>query len=61
MADTNTPGMPADSNPGDRVPPGTAGAGDNICPVCAGRGMTNGQACENCGGSGKVIEPVGGA
>jgi hypothetical protein len=33
--------------PGDEAPPGTPGAGENICPAC--------------GGTGTVIEEVGGA
>ena len=36
--------------PGDEAPPGTPGAGENICA-----------ACENCEGTGVVIEEIGGA
>lgn len=54
---------PQDSamNPGDQAPPGTEGAGENLCPDCSGKGSVNGKRCETCGGTGKVIEGVGGA
>ena len=52
---------PADMNPGDQAPPGSAGTGENICPKCGGKGSVHGQSCEHCGGTGKVIEGVGGA
>ena len=58
---THTQSPSADMNPGDKVPPGSKGAGENICPKCGGKGKIDGKSCENCGGSGKVIEPVGGA
>lgn len=48
-------------NPGDDAAPGTPGTGEDICPVCSGSGKENGQACRNCGGTGKVIKGVGGA
>lgn len=49
-------------NPGDQAPPGTPGAGDNICPKCSGGGtLDNGSRCEHCGGTGKVTVGVGGA
>ena len=47
-------------NPGDEVPPGTPGAGGNICPECGGTGTRNGAACRTCGGTGTVIEAVSG-
>jgi DnaJ-class molecular chaperone len=47
--------------PGDEAPRGTPGAGENLCPVCSGSGQVDGKACENCEGSGVVIEEVGGA
>jgi hypothetical protein len=47
--------------PGDEAPPGTPGAGENICPACGGSGQLDGAACQTCGGTGKVIEEVGGA
>jgi DnaJ-class molecular chaperone len=48
-------------NPGDQAAPGTPGTGENICPQCSGKGSVEGRECERCGGSGKVIEGVGGA
>lgn len=48
-------------NPGDQAPPGTAGTGENICPDCSGSGELNGKPCATCGGTGKVIEAIGGA
>jgi len=47
--------------PGDQAPPGSPNAGENLCPKCRGTGKLNGQACEYCDGTGKVIEGVGGA
>jgi len=52
---------PAPMNPGDEAPVGTPGTGENVCPVCAGSGRANGRSCVNCGGTGKVIEGIGGA
>ena len=48
-------------NPGDQAAPGTPGTGENVCPVCRGSGRVEAQACETCGGTGKVIEGTGGA
>ena len=36
-------------------------SGEGICPVCSGCGKTpDGKDCPNCGGSGRVIEGIGG-
>ena len=56
----NKPTLPG-MNPGDQTPPGTAGTGENICRKCSGKGYVNGEQCEECGGSGKVVEGIGGA
>ena len=49
-------------NPGDQAPPGMSGAGENMCPKCSGSGLRDdGKPCDHCGGTGKVIEGVGGA
>jgi DnaJ-class molecular chaperone len=45
----------------DAVPPGSTGAGENLCRRCAGSGKVDGEACPECGGSGKVATPIGGA
>jgi hypothetical protein len=47
--------------PGDDAPAGTPGTGEDICPVCNGRGRVDGATCPNCVGRGKVIKGVGGA
>jgi DnaJ-class molecular chaperone len=48
-------------SPGDQVPPGTPGAGENLCPRCSGKGQLQGGAtCTTCNGTGRVVEAVGG-
>ncbi|MCG6540417.1 hypothetical protein MCB86_10070 [Pseudomonas sp. KSR10] len=49
------------TNPGDQAAPGTPGTGENICPACNGSGRDEPGECQNCGGTGKVIEGIGGA
>jgi DnaJ-class molecular chaperone len=52
----------AQTNPGDEVPEGTTQSGDDVCPVCIGKGVQpDGQPCANCGGTGKVTKLVGDA
>lgn len=52
----------ADLNPGDQAPPGSPQTGENVCPRCGGQGRrADGERCEHCGGTGKVIEIVGDA
>lgn len=61
---TAASGNPIDPemNPGDQAPPGAPGTGENICPKCGGGGiLDDGARCEHCGGTGKLIEGVGGA
>ncbi len=48
-------------SPGDEVPPGTEGAGENVCPDCGGTGRRDGAVCVTCGGTGVVTQAVGGA
>lgn len=50
----------SDENP-EEVPPGTTGAGENICRKCKGTGEVDGEACAECDGTGKITTPVGGA
>lgn len=45
----------------DRVPEGTPGSGENICRRCSGSGEIDGSTCPDCGGTGVVTTPVGGA
>ena len=47
-------------NPGDEAPPGTPGTGEDICPQCHGSGKIEGEACGDCGGTGKVIRGISG-
>jgi hypothetical protein len=58
---TAEPPKEGEMNPGDQAPPGTPGTGESLCPECSGKGSIEGKRCEACGGSGKVIEGVGGA
>lgn len=53
-------GADGSGNP-EAVPPKTPGAGENICRTCAGAGKIDGEACPDCGGTGKITEPLGGA
>jgi RecJ-like exonuclease len=47
--------------PGDDATPGTPGTGEDICRECNGSGRVGNRPCPNCGGTGKVIEGIGGA
>jgi hypothetical protein len=47
-------------NPGDQAEPGTPGAGENICRECQGTGKIGPKDCPICGGTGIVIEEIGG-
>lgn len=58
---TSAPIPASRMNPGDLVPPGTPGSGENICRACHGLGRIDGRRCDQCGGSGHVIEGIGGA
>lgn len=51
--------MPSDETP-EEVPPGTPGAGENVCRRCEGTGKAEGRACPDCGGTGTVVTPIGG-
>ena len=50
-----------DMAPGDEAPPGTEGAGENLCSDCEGTGRRDDAPCPTCGGTGRVTEGVGGA
>lgn len=52
--------MTEPANPGDDAAPDTPGTGEDVCPVCNGSGRTEGSECGACGGSGKVVEAIGG-
>jgi hypothetical protein len=47
------------ANPGDETSPGSPGTGEALCPVCAGSGRRGGERCENCEGTGRIIEGIG--
>lgn len=51
----------APPKPGDEAVPGTPGTGEDICHSCNGSGSASGKPCPDCGGSGRVIEGIGGA
>ncbi len=46
--------------PGDEVPEGTPGTGDDVCPDCNGKGMLAGKACAACAGTGTITRAIGG-
>jgi DnaJ-class molecular chaperone len=35
--------------------------GENLCPACSDSGKKGSQKCEQCNGTGKAIEGIGGA
>lgn len=47
--------------PGDQARPGTPGTGENVCRSCKGTGRVDRRECPTCGGTGYVIEGIGGA
>ncbi|MCG5074113.1 hypothetical protein [Paraburkholderia tagetis] len=47
-------------NPGDEGPPDAPGVGEDWCGACHGTGMVEGQRCSVCGGTGKVLQGIGG-
>ncbi|WP_181814651.1 hypothetical protein [Sphingomonas aracearum] len=47
-------------NPGDEAAPGTPGTGEDVCRTCNGSGSIDGRECPTCGGTGVVIEGIGG-
>ena len=59
QASRSTTGQPR-VNPGDEAAPGTPGAGENVCPDCKGSGRLSNAPCKTCGGTGKVMEGIGG-
>ncbi len=52
---------PQGINPGDEAAAGTPGTGENLCRNCNGSGRIEGGDCPECGGTGKIIEGIGGA
>lgn len=52
---------PRHLRPGDTAPPGTVGTGEALCPKCGGSGKIADQPCDQCEGSGIIIQGIGGA
>lgn len=50
----------AELKPGDEAAPGTPGTGEQTCPVCGGSGVIGSQRCENCEGTGRITQGIGG-
>ena len=48
-------------NPGDQGDPETPGMAENVCRKCNGTGKIGAAECEVCGGTGVVLEEMGGA
>ena len=55
---SQTGGTPVVS--GDEAEPGTPGSGENLCRACHGTGRLEGKECPICGGTGKIVEGIGG-
>jgi DnaJ-class molecular chaperone len=47
-------------HPGDEAPSGTPATGEDVCPDCRGSGRRDGRQCATCGGTGRVVEGIGG-
>ena len=52
--------MTDEMQPGDEAPPGAESTGEDVCERCGGTGQAEGGTCPDCGGSGRVVEPIGG-
>ncbi len=48
-------------NPGDQAPAGVEGTGEHLCRDCQGSGRRDDAPCPTCGGTGRVMEGIGGA
>ena len=59
--DRTPPATTAPMKPGDEVPAGTPGTGENVCPVCHGSVRIGQQRCASCAGTGTVTTGIGGA
>ncbi len=48
-------------NPGDEAPADAPGTGEDLCPRCHGKGkLDDSRDCPDCGGTGKIVEGIGG-
>jgi len=59
--DSKMPALFESIKPGDEVPAGTPGAGENVCRRCGGSGLVDGSPCPDCEGTGIVTTNVGDA
>ncbi|MGE5505392.1 MAG: hypothetical protein ACM31L_13295 [Actinomycetota bacterium] len=48
-------------DPGDEAAPGAPGTGEDLCRVCHGTGKVGAKPCDACGGTGIIVEGIGGA
>ncbi len=59
---SNQPIMPNDMNPSVESPLESGGEGETTCPECEGHGtLKDHTECTNCGGTGQIAQPGGGA
>lgn len=61
MPQRQTPEPPKPTTPAQSMQPGTPGTGEALCPVCSGKGTISGRKCEECNGTGIIIQGIGGA
>ncbi|EIF34171.1 hypothetical protein BCh11DRAFT_01969 [Burkholderia sp. Ch1-1] len=47
-------------NPGDEASADAPGVGEDVCRACHGTGTVEGVQCTLCGGTGKVLQGIGG-
>jgi DnaJ-class molecular chaperone len=63
MGRENTESIPSETqrpNPGGQAEPDAIDVGQNVCRDCQGTGKMGAQDCLTCGGTGIVIEKIGG-
>jgi DnaJ-class molecular chaperone len=47
-------------HPGDEAPAGATGTAQAVCRRCGGSGRWQDRPCPDCGGTGKIVQGVGG-
>jgi DnaJ-class molecular chaperone len=47
-------------HPGDEAPDGATGTAQAVCRRCGGSGRWQDRPCPDCGGTGKIVQGVGG-